>query len=164
MDSFYFFFQAEDGIRDATVTGVQTCALPISRSPVARGRPCAASACAPTMRNSAPAADNASNISPKSRFIPTAILEGPRFARELPNHCDALSRTHASKFLRIRDRAQRGTPRRIFRAVLWRHETIIGCRRNAITLHFTRRESAPNLGGPSPARAFARQRGAYSRI
>src|SRR5207245_5291197 len=26
----YFFFQAEDGIRDATVTGVQTCALPIS--------------------------------------------------------------------------------------------------------------------------------------
>src|SRR5438309_7553725 len=27
-----FFFQAEDGIRDGTVTGVQTCALPISRS------------------------------------------------------------------------------------------------------------------------------------
>src|SRR5215470_3804372 len=26
-----FFFQAEDGIRDATVTGVQTCALPIYR-------------------------------------------------------------------------------------------------------------------------------------
>src|SRR2546430_11952913 len=26
---FYFFFQAEDGIRDLTVTGVQTCALPI---------------------------------------------------------------------------------------------------------------------------------------
>src|SRR5207245_4788674 len=25
-----FFFQAEDGIRDATVTGVPTCALPIS--------------------------------------------------------------------------------------------------------------------------------------
>src|SRR2546427_10263521 len=28
---FCFFFQAEDGIRDLTVTGVQTCALPISR-------------------------------------------------------------------------------------------------------------------------------------
>src|SRR6266536_1166157 len=27
-----FFFQAEDGIRDPLVTGVQTCALPISRS------------------------------------------------------------------------------------------------------------------------------------
>src|SRR5207248_3872143 len=29
----FFFFQAEDGIRDRTVTGVQTCALPISRAP-----------------------------------------------------------------------------------------------------------------------------------
>src|SRR2546430_10747154 len=28
--SIVFFFQAEDGIRDLTVTGVQTCALPIS--------------------------------------------------------------------------------------------------------------------------------------
>src|SRR5207248_7566384 len=28
----FFFFQAEDGIRDRTVTGVQTCALPISDS------------------------------------------------------------------------------------------------------------------------------------
>src|SRR2546430_4162083 len=30
--SLFFFFQAEDGIRDLTVTGVQTCALPISFS------------------------------------------------------------------------------------------------------------------------------------
>src|SRR5207253_5762125 len=31
---FFFFFQAEDGIRDGHVTGVQTCALPIlSRDP-----------------------------------------------------------------------------------------------------------------------------------
>src|SRR5690348_17442548 len=29
-----FFFQAEDGIRDGRVTGVQTCALPISGTPV----------------------------------------------------------------------------------------------------------------------------------
>src|SRR5688572_30983694 len=29
----FFFFQAEDGIRDLTVTGVQTCALPILRYP-----------------------------------------------------------------------------------------------------------------------------------
>src|SRR5437764_10696593 len=28
---FFFFFQAEDGIRDTSVTGVQTCALPISQ-------------------------------------------------------------------------------------------------------------------------------------
>ena len=28
----FFFFQAEDGIRDIGVTGVQTCALPICRN------------------------------------------------------------------------------------------------------------------------------------
>src|SRR5437764_10912135 len=31
----YFFFQAEDGIRDTSVTGVQTCALPIYTPPPA---------------------------------------------------------------------------------------------------------------------------------
>src|SRR5256886_12664037 len=31
---FFFFFQAEDGIRDLTVTGVQTCALPICVAPL----------------------------------------------------------------------------------------------------------------------------------
>src|SRR6266513_5845000 len=31
-DRSLFFFQAEDGIRDRNVTGVQTCALPISNS------------------------------------------------------------------------------------------------------------------------------------
>src|SRR5438552_18879432 len=36
-DWLFFFFQAEDGIRDDLVTGVQTCALPISGS--ARGSP-----------------------------------------------------------------------------------------------------------------------------
>src|SRR5215510_10213117 len=30
---FFFFFQAEDGIRDGHVTGVQTCALPIYDRP-----------------------------------------------------------------------------------------------------------------------------------
>src|SRR5437879_8938512 len=40
---FFFFFQAEDGIRDTSVTGVQTCALPISspwrrRPPGSSGR------------------------------------------------------------------------------------------------------------------------------
>src|SRR3989442_2965417 len=32
----FFFFQAEDGIRDADVTGVQTCALPIWSARAAR--------------------------------------------------------------------------------------------------------------------------------
>src|SRR5206468_7473228 len=34
---FFFFFQAEDGIRDLIVTGVQTCALPISVADYFRG-------------------------------------------------------------------------------------------------------------------------------
>src|SRR5258707_4313869 len=34
----FFFFQAEDGIRDIGVTGVQTCALPIWRAGPARHR------------------------------------------------------------------------------------------------------------------------------
>src|SRR5437879_6884966 len=33
---FFFFFQAEDGIRDTSVTGVQTCALPIFSPRMAR--------------------------------------------------------------------------------------------------------------------------------
>src|SRR2546430_7147508 len=35
----FFFFQAEDGIRDLTVTGVQTCALPILAELELRARP-----------------------------------------------------------------------------------------------------------------------------
>src|SRR5687767_7253285 len=35
---FFFFFQAEDGIRDKLVTGVQTCALPISGKINATGK------------------------------------------------------------------------------------------------------------------------------
>src|SRR2546430_2937029 len=47
---FFFFFQAEDGIRDLTVTGVQTCALPISprcsaNFPIASARPSSCKNC-----------------------------------------------------------------------------------------------------------------------
>src|SRR5439155_2304662 len=34
--SYFFFFQAEDGIRDGHVTGVQTCALPIFSTMIAQ--------------------------------------------------------------------------------------------------------------------------------
>src|SRR5256885_10044045 len=36
---FFFFFQAEDGIRDYKVTGVQTCALPICLRETAQHQP-----------------------------------------------------------------------------------------------------------------------------
>src|SRR5258708_15216170 len=45
----FFFFQAEDGIRDDLVTGVQTCALPISN--VFRSVGTASGIAAPTERN-----------------------------------------------------------------------------------------------------------------
>src|SRR2546427_2963822 len=64
----FFFFQAEDGIRDLTVTGVQTCALPISNvwsaSPTAASSPSASSpahsAAAPATR--APPSVNAASV------------------------------------------------------------------------------------------------------
>src|SRR5438105_11264351 len=53
---FFFFFQAEDGIRDPLVTGVQTCALPICGVPPLTGttRICSSrsqSATPPVLRN-----------------------------------------------------------------------------------------------------------------
>src|SRR5437763_8199791 len=41
----FFFFQAEDGIRDTSVTGVQTCALPISHAHCRAGGPRGAARC-----------------------------------------------------------------------------------------------------------------------
>src|SRR6266404_2588509 len=45
IDDFVFFFQAEDGIRDKLVTGVQTCALPISPAAPVHPDPSPAPAC-----------------------------------------------------------------------------------------------------------------------
>src|SRR5258708_13283440 len=44
----FFFFQAEDGIRDDLVTGVQTCALPISTASRSSKSPIRSDASAPT--------------------------------------------------------------------------------------------------------------------
>src|SRR5207244_7074329 len=58
-----FFCQAEDGIRDDLVTGVQTCALPISISPRAFIGPiCAAGASKPWRRSK----EGKSLLAPKS--------------------------------------------------------------------------------------------------
>src|SRR5256885_7453300 len=53
---FFFFFQAEDGIRDYKVTGVQTCALPIwemalFRTPMTASHTKPASIAAPNSQN-----------------------------------------------------------------------------------------------------------------
>src|SRR5690348_17388486 len=47
---FFFFFQAEDGIRDGRVTGVQTCALPICSRISARRRASASTSVRPASR------------------------------------------------------------------------------------------------------------------
>src|SRR5207249_6720233 len=62
------FFQAEDGIRDRNVTGVQTCALPICR--------CAAGAPRPTVRARSPPAS-----SERYRLENLETLEGERQVR-----------------------------------------------------------------------------------
>src|SRR2546422_11636790 len=50
----FFFFQAEDGIRDVAVTGVQTCALPICGAAAASGEMrCAAQSEIPKKRKTA---------------------------------------------------------------------------------------------------------------
>src|SRR2546427_9178824 len=65
----FFFFQAEDGIRDLTVTGVQTCALPISGTRAAARGGFTAVCCMP---NTKPVNDNAS----VTRFILDRAREG----------------------------------------------------------------------------------------
>src|SRR6266536_1304189 len=68
----FFFFQAEDGIRDPLVTGVQTCALPITGRPArrrGRGRTSAAGRC-PARRRAAPPRATAPRSRPARRPPP----------------------------------------------------------------------------------------------
>src|SRR5437879_8811127 len=63
---FFFFFQAEDGIRDTSVTGVQTCALPISGAHAHRQQ---------SRRAAAPVHRAGSNRVPHVGGGPTALAE-----------------------------------------------------------------------------------------
>src|SRR2546430_8332835 len=91
-----FFFQAEDGIRDLTVTGVQTCALPIFPAPVpvplapppspaTNAKP--ASVKAPST-NSARSEEHTSELQSQSNLVCRLLLEkknNPRLNRP-PHH------------------------------------------------------------------------------
>src|SRR2546430_2855053 len=59
----FFFFQAEDGIRDLTVTGVQTCALPISVTKISLNEVAAAVARGQGIARSKTASANVSGAS-----------------------------------------------------------------------------------------------------
>src|SRR2546425_2348431 len=80
IDLFFFFFQAEDGIRDKLVTGVQTCALPICfrRSGSAAGR-IGAGGATPRRSSMTLMSDILANILSKyskraGRFLATTIM------------------------------------------------------------------------------------------
>src|SRR2546429_1478883 len=78
----FFFFQAEDGIRDVAVTGVQTCALPISAhlpktSAVVSSRPAATSSSMVLDRVS-----NRSVSSRSARISRVASIDSRSFTRE----------------------------------------------------------------------------------
>src|SRR5207245_8654585 len=62
-----FFFQAEDGIRDATVTGVQTCALPISAPAASAAR-----------RGPSPRPGGSPRVSPPPSFVRLVFRSGSR--------------------------------------------------------------------------------------
>src|SRR5688572_9300469 len=92
---FFFFFQAEDGIRDLTVTGVQTCALPISATaslsscPISAGNSSEPSALMWTARNqraSALANARARERSDRKPPVPVSAARGRRsFSTTPPN-------------------------------------------------------------------------------
>src|SRR3712207_7216914 len=73
---FFFFFQAEDGIRDIGVTGVQTCALPISREAIVAMTTLAASA--PLMKNSAMRTTQSAELSTGSGSTSSAVRSEER--------------------------------------------------------------------------------------
>src|SRR6266496_3623255 len=85
---FFFFFQAEDGIRDLYVTGVQTCALPISSGPLLPSRSTADmasrrllsqdSACSPTSRTHQASASDRDRATPASTSVSSTLRSGCR--------------------------------------------------------------------------------------
>src|SRR3989449_1529402 len=123
---FFFFFQAEDGIRDVAVTGVQTCALPISIRHLAmtgtvtesmiswiltgsamRATPPAARMSAGTRSRAITATEPASSaMAACSAFVtsittpPFCILAKPRFRSSVPNRIRVRSRSRGMVFLR----------------------------------------------------------------
>src|SRR5438034_9269198 len=78
---FSFFFQAEDGIRDHCVTGVQTCALPISPAAHA-GEPARRPAPAPDALAALRQSGNRPDLRGAARRRPPLDLAGLRHRSE----------------------------------------------------------------------------------
>src|SRR5437762_2964714 len=90
MWAMFFFFQAEDGIRDTSVTGVQTCALPISLVAFSCGndpaplRSCSSDSpktCETAARSICPEPSSTPrSAGPKEGALPLALLDAAREA------------------------------------------------------------------------------------
>src|SRR2546422_214031 len=72
----FFFFQAEDGIRDVAVTGVQTCALPISRDETDPS----------SMTRYEKSVSNIKEVKARDGIVISVITEGDHLAREASDH------------------------------------------------------------------------------
>src|SRR2546426_1818912 len=79
-----FFFQAEDGIRDYKVTGVQTCALPISKVPKSWITPFLQRV---AWKNSSPAVLVPPTTSPASLSHHTRPKSPPRVPKSVKTPC-----------------------------------------------------------------------------
>src|SRR5207237_5727722 len=111
--SLLFFFQAEDGIRDSSVTGVQTCALPISRR---ASKKCRSTRCSSWARKSPSGSAKPTNcclwrtgLIISSRVLPNSKSRWPRSEeRRVGKECrSVLTRWHPEGGC-DRERRQRG--------------------------------------------------------
>src|SRR2546430_7005737 len=103
---FFFFFQAEDGIRDLTVTGVQTCALPISHlgpDPARRpGAPRPASPGSPGRRDTedpgARSEEHTSELQSQSNLVCRLLLEKKSIRKGSRNRCRHIATNTCNHF------------------------------------------------------------------
>src|SRR5260221_5153871 len=77
----FFFFQAEDGIRDHCVTGVQTCALPICNTPSHARRNRVASPCRQAYPEPSRSEEHTSELQSHSDLVCRLLLE----KKEMPD-------------------------------------------------------------------------------
>src|SRR5687768_16246892 len=102
----FFFFQAEDGIRDVAVTGVQTCALPISAphrpsDTSARLPPGCTDAAQSALPSTPPARDTRAPAPPR-RYTVLHLLPPAHNASLHPTHTSACSLSAAQSALHPR--------------------------------------------------------------
>src|SRR5438034_7456172 len=93
-----FFFQAEDGIRDHCVTGVQTCALPISRArwhaAAGQGRDAVRPGARASRAGRAARADlsQSGRVTRKAKEAPAPKERSEEHTSELQSHSDLVCR------------------------------------------------------------------------